>query len=116
MKHPNSPGISHKAQARILAIVALVAGYVMLPQHVLGSGSYDPPGASPSANQAYNLGKSVLHKKLLCEGCPLGGAEPDAGTAPALMDRLQQPDALGNVISAQEREAVVAYLKRRFGL
>ncbi|MGH7261134.1 MAG: hypothetical protein ACREI9_10690 [Nitrospiraceae bacterium] len=116
MKHPNSPGISHKARARILGIVALVAGYAMLPQHVLGSGSYDPPGASPSANQAYNLGKSVLHKKLLCEGCPLGGAEPDAGTAPALVDRLQQPDALGNVISAQEREAVVAYLKRRFGL
>ncbi len=116
MKHPNNPGISHKAQARILGIAALVAGYAMLPQHVLGSGSYDSPGATAGANQAYNLGKSVLHKKLLCEGCPLSGAEPDAGTAAALVDRLQQPDALGNEISAQEREAVVVYLKRRFGL
>ncbi len=60
MKHPNNPRISHKAQARILAIAALVVGYATLSQQALGSGSYDSPGASTGVNQAYNLGKSVL--------------------------------------------------------
>lgn len=82
---------------------------------VLASGSYGT-GGGDQANQAYNLGKSVFYKKLICKTCPLAQSEPEAGKAAEIVKQLsERPDSVGN-ISADERAAAIQFLKRRYGL
>lgn len=79
------------------------------------SGSYG--GGSPSGIQSsYHLGKAVLYKKLVCEGCLAPMTDIDVAKASELKRQLQQKDFLPNQLSQGERQAVVDYLSKRYSL
>jgi hypothetical protein len=100
---------SRTFQSLVLAIGLASTGVA------LASGSYGT-GGGDQANQAYNLGKAVFYKKLICKTCPLAQGEPDAGKAAEIVKQLnEKPGGAGN-ISAAEREAAIQYLKRRYRL
>ncbi|MEI8574746.1 hypothetical protein U737_12955 [Methylomonas sp. LW13] len=80
------------------------------------SGSYSTGGGGGDANQAYNLGKSAVYKKLACSSCPLAGQEIDAAKATEVIQSLANKPELAEKLSEVEREAVTVYLKRRYEL
>lgn len=81
----------------------------------LASGSYSVGGGG-DANQAYNLGKSAVYKKLVCSSCPLAGQEVDAAKAAEIIQMLTDKPELTAKLSESEFEGVLVYLKRRYDL
>lgn len=89
-------------------ITALLAAS---PVIAMASGSDATGGNQTSDAQAYNLGKGVYAQKLACSGCPLAGKSVSAEIA---------GDLLGGkgtqTLSADEKQVLTVYLKRRFKL
>ena len=81
----------------------------------LASGSYSVGGGG-DANQAYNLGKSAVYKKLICSSCPLAGQEVDTAKAAEIIQMLTDKPELTAKLSESEFEGVLVYLKRRYDL
>lgn len=79
------------------------------------SGSYSTGGGG-DANQAYNLGKSAVYKKLVCSSCPLSGQEIDAAKASEIIQMLTDKPELTAKLSESEFEGVLVYLNRRYDL
>lgn len=92
------------------ALTALAALSSSLPALASGSISFGS-GASGSA-KTYNLGKQVASQKLLCGACPLKDQTMDK----ALAGRVLAEAPLTAALSADERSALTAYLRRRFDI
>jgi hypothetical protein len=93
-----------------IVLLALVSNI----HSALASGSYSVGGGD--ANQAYNLGKAAVYKKLVCSSCPLAGQEVDAAKAAEIIQMLTDKPELTAKLSESEFEGVLVYLKRRYDL
>jgi hypothetical protein len=102
-----------KLLASFKFIVLVLAYAVSSP--VLASGSYSVSGGD-QANQSYNLGKSAFYRKLACSSCPLANQDIDETKAAELVKRLGDNAELAQKLSANERDAVITYLQRRYKL
>ena len=89
----------------------VVAVYLAFSQGALASGS-DSFSTTSNATGMYNAGKRVFAEKLNCSGCMFAGKSIDKDVAMKLISDPKATAALG----ADEKELVVAYAKRRFGL
>ena len=97
---------------RTLIILIALIGTTHLAS---ASGSYSTGGGG-DANQAYNLGKSAVYRKLVCSSCPLAGQEIDAAKAAEIIQMLTDKLELTAKLSESEFEGVLVYLKRRYDL
>ena len=104
--------LSYKFVYRALIVLAALMG---ASQYAAASGSYST-GGSGDTNQAYNLGKAAIYKKLLCSSCPLAGKEIDADKAADFIQMLTDKPELTANLSESEFEGVLVYLKRRYDL
>jgi len=77
------------------------------------SGSFGG-GASSGAHSNYNLGKSLFHKKLICNQCPADGIQMNKKGAKDLIMNLEEQEDFASDLNAKNRKAVIAYLSRRF--
>jgi hypothetical protein len=84
---------------------ALVAGLA----HASGSDSF--PSASSSTSM-YNTGKQVFAEQLACKGCAFDGKSIDKNIAMQIVSDKKATEKL----SADDRDAVVLYAKKRFKL
>jgi len=102
-----------KGVARTILSAALIASSIAVTTSVHASGSFGGGGNIGSHN-SYNLGKSLFHKKLICNACPANGTEMNKTGAKKLIKNLQMDDSFASNLNAKKREAVIAYLTRRF--
>lgn len=79
------------------------------------SGSFGPSYGA-NAQNPYNLGKSIYHKKLTCSSCVL--SELPAGKDGAMMalDKLKTDKQVMSKLNAKQRKAVRHYLSKRYKL
>mgnify|MGYP000152543274 CR=1 FL=1 len=77
------------------------------------SGSFGG-GASTGAHSSYNLGKSLFHKKLICNQCPANGIKMNKKGAEKLIMDLEVNQEFASDLNEKKRKAVIAYLSRRF--
>jgi hypothetical protein len=68
-----------------------------------------PAGAT---SNSYNIGKTVFASKVACDRCPFAGRGQAKDDARALIGEL----ASAKDLTERERDAVIAYLKRRHRL
>ena len=93
---------------------------VMIPALAITLGASQPAFASGSdsfsstsnATGRYNAGKRVFSEKMSCDACVFAGKSIDKEMAQKIVNDPQTTKAL----EADEREMVVAYAKKRFGL
>ena len=91
---------------------------VMIPALALGvsqpgfaSGS-DSFSTTSNATGRYNAGKRVFSEKMACDGCMFAGKRIDKTMAQKIVADPQATKALAE----DEKDVVVAYAKKRFGL
>lgn len=94
--------ISTLASALVISACASVA-------HASGSDSF--PSSSSGTSQ-YNLGKQVFAEKLACKGCVFDGKSINGEIAKQIVNDKKATEKL----SADDRDAVITYAKRRFKL
>ncbi len=95
----------------LAALPALAAVTLAWVQPVFASGS-DSFSTTSSATGQYNAGKRVFAERLACDGCMFAGKSIDKDLATKVVSDPKATQAL----SADEKEAVVAYAKKRFRL
>ena len=101
-----------KIRSSMVRRTTLVAAVCLSFSHVaLASGS-DSFSTTSNATGMYNAGKRVFAEKLNCDGCMFAGKSIDKDVA---MKLISDPKATAT-LGADEKELVVAYAKRRFGL
>ncbi|MFA5982388.1 MAG: hypothetical protein WC782_00050 [Methylococcaceae bacterium] len=103
--------LSHSTRLKILISALLLSSI----SPCYASGSYSTGGGG-GAEEAYNLGKAAVYKKLLCSSCPLAGQEVDAVKATEILQQLNGNKELTAKLSDNETEGVMVYLKRRYEL
>lgn len=99
-------------ELRLAIFVSLALLLLSVESHA--SGSYSTGGGG--ANQVYHLGKKALYQKLICTTCPLADLELDADQAKNVVSRLNGNEEFSDALTGKDREAIVAYLKRRYRL
>lgn len=95
-------------RSKLVIGAALLAA---LPLLATASGSEGVNTGETSDAQLYNVGKSVYAQKLACTNCPLAGKPLNAMVAKEVLAGNQTQG-----LSADEKSALTAYLKRRFKL
>jgi hypothetical protein len=75
------------------------------------SGS-DSFSSNSSATGQYNAGKQVYAEKLMCQGCMFAGQALNKDIAMKIVSDAKATEKL----SEQERDALMQYAKKRFGL
>ena len=109
---------------RLYATVALLAvSAAFTPPSVWasgtsGSGSGSGGGLYPSvprdpAAEAYSRGKSMVSKRIACKKCPFPEGVKDTPTAQKIAAQVRAGEF---DLKPAEREQVIYYLSRRFGL
>ena len=96
------------AWSTAVVIPALAIG---LSQPSFASGS-DSFSSTSNATGRYNAGKRVFSEKMACDGCMFAGKSIDKDMAQKIVNDPQATETL----DADEKEVVVAYAKKRFGL
>lgn len=79
------------------------------------SGS-DHTSKSNNADNIYNEGKTIVHKQLICESCPLEAATLDENTAMTIIEKLKTNSTGSDSLSASQKESVIVYLEKRFSM
>jgi hypothetical protein len=93
---------------------ALLAGALALAGAQAGaSGSIAPGGAM---TDQYEFGKAVFTEKLGCSQCPFAGKPRNATEARQVVDELMTKADANRGLSPEERDAAIAYVKRRYRL
>ena len=82
---------------------------------VIASGEHDDSDKS-SASSEYNKGKTIVHKKITCDSCPMKGAELNKTLAKDIVSKLNKGDKTLGSLEATEVKVVVTYLQERFSL
>ena len=88
--------------------VTLATGF---SQTGFASGS-DSFSTTSNATGMYNAGKRVFAEKLSCDGCVFAGKYIDRDMATKIVSDAKTTASL----ETEEKELVVAYAKKRFGL
>ncbi len=92
---------------------AVLSILVSLP--AFSSGSHDMSEAN-HADSIYNKGKTVVHKQLICQACPLETAKLDKEVAMTIIEKLVTGNASVESISEDDKQSVIVYLEKRFSL
>lgn len=110
----------------VLAVVFVALG--QLPASA--SGSVGAGGSKPGGRSDYTLGKSIVHRELVCKNCAISRREFNAERAQAMMGDIDAAlsgssptDAVRSLCTSGDRadcsgrlRAVQTYMKRRFRL
>ncbi len=80
---------------------------------VFASGS-EHMSKSNNADNVYNQGKTIVHKQLICESCPLEAATLDENTAMTIIEELKTNGS--DSLSESQKESVIVYLEKRFSM
>jgi TPP-dependent pyruvate/acetoin dehydrogenase alpha subunit len=86
-------------------MLALVLPVVCASAFASGSEAYEDP-----KQKMYNTGKAVYEQKLACTGCAMAGKALDKDVAKMLLEDGSKTSTL----SADEKAALVEFLKKRF--
>lgn len=118
----------HDPKKNTIAYAALAA-FVLISASALGSGSISTgTGGINQHASLYAHGKRVFFDKLACgrAECPIRRNEFDASLAESVVRSIQSPagvpreesryDAVLGALTSDEKQQVVYYLSRRFGL
>ena len=95
-------------QTRLFIALAATLG---LSSGVFASGS-DSFSTVSSATGAYNAGKRIYFEKMACESCMFAGKSINKDVAMKVVSDPKATEAL----PSEEKEVLVAYAKKRFGL
>ncbi|NOY71906.1 MAG: hypothetical protein GXP14_05945 [Gammaproteobacteria bacterium] len=71
---------------------------------------------SNKADNIYNQGKTIVHKQLICESCPLEAATLDENTAMTIIEELKTNGTGSDSLSDAQKESVIVYLEKRFSM
>lgn len=93
------------------SFIALTATTLGLSSALFASGS-DSFSTVSSATGAYNAGKRIYAEKMACDGCMFAGKSINKELAMKVVSDPKSTEAL----SSDEKEVLVAYAKKRFGL
>ena len=93
------------------SLIALATTTLGLSGALFASGS-DSFSTVSSATGAYNAGKRLYAEKMACEGCMFAGKSINKEIAMKVVSDPKATEAL----STDEKEVLVAYAKKRFGL
>ena len=96
------------AWSTAVIIPALALGFSQ-PGFASGSDSFS---TTSNATGRYNAGKRVFSEKLACGTCMFAGKRIDKEVAQKIVTDPKATEAL----AADDKEVVVAYAKKRFGL
>lgn len=103
---------THSAWSTAVVIPSLALTFTLgVSQPGFASGS-DSFSTTSNATGRYNAGKRVFSEKLACDGCMFAGKSIDKAMAQKIVADPQATKALAE----DEKEVVVAYAKKRFGL
>lgn len=111
----SSQNPSNRAGFVFTAIAATALLTTSVSTHVMASGSFGG-GASFGHQNAYNIGKAVFYKKLICSGCPAENFEQNSASANSLVKKLKSNKEFASDVTGKKRKAVILYLERRFSL
>ncbi|PCJ18140.1 MAG: hypothetical protein COB04_07710 [Gammaproteobacteria bacterium] len=104
---------------RKLSMALIAIGMISASATSMASGSFSSSrsgGGSSGAQDPYNFGKIVLHKKLICNNCPLDADGFDKAQAKNVLMKVTSNAKEVQSLSHRERKAVRFYLSRRFNL
>jgi hypothetical protein len=103
--------MKHFRTTALLSVVtcAAVASLAAGVSHASGSDNFP---SSSSSTSLYNAGKQVFSEQLACKGCAFDGKSIDKDIAKQIVNDKKVTEKL----SADDREAVVSYAKKRFKL
>jgi hypothetical protein len=96
-------------KSMLIASIGLVA--IALSGNASASGSEGIAASPNNSSRLYNAGKGVYADKFSCASCPLAGKSLDASLAKEVLSGKPKVE-----LSADETEALSAYLKRRFNV
>lgn len=102
---------SLKRSAALMGITLL--GATALSPLASASGSFGPSAGS-NAQNPYNFGKRVYHKKVACQSCVLPSKSLNKNGAMMVVDKLKSDKNVMGKLSKRERSAVAHYLKKRY--
>ena len=97
----------------ILTGTVLLSTCALVSTNTLASGSFGG-GSSFNGHNSYNLGKSVFHKKLVCNACPASNLKMNKSGATELINDLKMNPDFASELSDKYRQAAIEYLTRRF--
>lgn len=104
---------NHRRKASAAVIMAAILGATALSPVANASGSFGPSVGS-NAQNPYNLGKHIYHKKLACSSCVLPAKKLDKESAMTVIDKLKSDKKVRSELSKRDRKAVAHYLKKRY--
>jgi hypothetical protein len=104
--------ISLLALAVILASPSAIASGTSGGGYGSGSGSYPSTPRDPAA-EAYSRGKSMVKKRIACKKCAYPDGVQDTPTAQKVAERVRAGEF---DLKPTDREQVLFYLQRRFGV
>jgi len=78
------------------------------------SGSFSSAGGD-NLNGMYNQGKVVVHKKIICNSCPLSTDNLDEKAADNIVTEINNDGASLSELSQAEKQSALTYLGKRFG-
>ena len=96
-----------------LAIGVLTLGLLAGSAGSFASGSFSGAGSS-GVQSGYNQGKVILHKKLICNSCPLAMSGLDKMGAMKIMEKVKGNSKEVQMLTHRERKAVGFYISKRF--
>jgi hypothetical protein len=96
-------------KSALIGIIGAVA--IALSANAVASGSESIAATPNNSARLYNVGKGVYADKFSCSGCPLAGKSLDANLAKEVLSGKPKVE-----LTAEETEALSAYLKRRFNV
>ncbi|VAW88724.1 hypothetical protein MNBD_GAMMA16-115 [hydrothermal vent metagenome] len=88
---------------------------LIVSSSAFASGSHDMSKEN-HADSTYNQGKTVVHKQLICQSCPLETANLDKDAAMTIIEKLVTGNTSVESISESDKQSVIVYLEKRFSL
>jgi hypothetical protein len=104
MSHPR---LSPRTLSAAVAAAAFAFTFAASDANASGSDRF---GSSSAGTSLYNAGKQVYAEQLACKGCAFEGQAITAEIARKIVDDKKATEKL----SQDDRDAVIAYAKKRF--
>jgi hypothetical protein len=96
----------------VIGLSYLVISTALISTQANASGSYN----NSRAQESYNLGKSVLHNKVICDACPGADIKLNKKSAQDLLKKMKKNDPIASTLSNRDRKAGIKYLSKRFSI
>jgi len=102
--------MKHSTLSSVLIGMSLFIGATVCS----ASGSFSSAGGD-NLSGMYNQGKVVVHKKIICNSCPLSSDTLDEKTANNIITEINADGSSLSELSQAEKQSALAYLGKRFG-